>query len=50
MASDKALALWLCRKEFPQRQKVVKQVNSLLGGKKEYNIQKELLSCILVVV
>ena len=32
----KALALRLCRKEFPQRQKVVKQVRYLLGGK-EYN-------------
>ena len=25
VVSDKALALWLCRKEFPQRWKVVKQ-------------------------
>ena len=26
VVSDIALALWLCGKEFPQRQKVVKQV------------------------
>ena len=34
--SDKAPALWLCRKEFPQRQKAVKQVKSLLR-EREYN-------------
>ena len=28
----RALALWLCRKEFPQRWKVVKQVKYLLRG------------------
>ena len=28
----RALAIWLCRKEFPQRWKVVKQVKYLLGG------------------
>ena len=28
----RVLALWLCRKEFPQRQKVMKQVKCLLGG------------------
>ena len=32
--SDKPLALRLCRKEFPQRWKVVKQVKYLLGGKR----------------
>ena len=30
MFNDKALALWLCKKTFPQIQKVVKQVNWLL--------------------
>ena len=30
----RALALELCRKEFPQRWKIVKQVKYLLGGKK----------------
>ena len=30
----RALALWLCRKEFPQRWKVVKQVMCLLRGKR----------------
>ena len=34
VASDKALALRLCRKEFPQRQRVVKQAKCLLGGKR----------------
>ena len=34
VVSDKALALWLCRKEFPQRQKVVKQIKYLLRGGK----------------
>ena len=33
-ASDKALALQLCRNEFPQRQKIVKQVKYLLRGKR----------------
>ena len=33
VASDKALVLWLCGKELPQRQKVVKQVKCLLGGR-----------------
>ena len=32
----RALTLWLCRKEFPQRQKVVKQVKYSFGGK-EYS-------------
>ena len=30
----RALALQLCRKESPQRQKAVKQVKYFLGGKK----------------
>ena len=34
MVSDKALALQLCRKEFPQRWKVLKQVKYLLWGKR----------------
>ena len=34
VVSDKALAHWLCTNEFPQRQKVVKQVKCLLGGKR----------------
>ena len=34
MVDDGALTLRLCRNEFPQRQKVVKQVKYLLGGKK----------------
>ena len=34
VVSDKALALQLCRKEFPQRWKVVKQAKCLLGGKR----------------
>ena len=33
MVSIRVLALWLCRKEFPRRGKVVKQVKYLLGGK-----------------
>ena len=33
VVSDKGPGPRLCRKEFPQRQKVVKQVKSLLGGK-----------------
>ena len=33
----RALTLWLYRKEFPQRQKTVKQVKYLLRGK-EYNM------------
>ena len=33
MVSDQALALQVCRKEFPQRHAVVKQVKCLLGGK-----------------
>ena len=33
VTSDKTLALPLCRNEFPQRQKVVKHIKSLLGGK-----------------
>ena len=32
--SDKALVLWFWGKEFPQRQKVMKQVKYLLGGKR----------------
>ena len=32
--SDQGVALGLCRKEFPQRWKVVKQVKCLLGGKR----------------
>ena len=28
----KALALWLCRKDFPQRCKVVKEVKCAAGG------------------
>ena len=35
-SATRALALLLCRKEYPQRQKVVKQVKRVLGGK-EYN-------------
>ena len=35
---DKALAPQLCRKELPQRQKVVKQVKDLLGGE-EYSMR-----------
>ena len=31
---SRALTLWLCRKELPQRQKVVKQVKYLLGVKR----------------
>ena len=34
MTSGKTLACQLCRNEFPQRQKVVKQVKCLLGGKR----------------
>ena len=34
MVSDKGPGLQLCRKEFPQRGKVVKQVKCLLGEKK----------------
>lgn len=30
----KALALWLCREELPQRRKVVKQIKDLIGGKR----------------
>jgi len=33
---DKALALALCREEFPERQKAVKQVKSAVEGK-EYS-------------
>ena len=32
--SDQGVALGLCRKEFPQRWKVVKQVKYLLEGKR----------------
>ena len=38
VVTDKALAPQLCRKELPQRQKVVKQVKHLLGGE-EYSMQ-----------
>ena len=34
MVSDKTLALWLYRKGFPQRWKVLKQVKHLLGGER----------------
>ena len=33
VVNDKALALWLCRKELPPIWKEVKQVKCLLGGK-----------------
>ena len=33
VVSHQALALWLCRKEFPQGEKVVKQAKDLLRGK-----------------
>ena len=36
MVSDKTLASWLCKKEFPQTQKVVKQIKCLLGGTEQY--------------
>ena len=36
MVSDKGLALWLCKEDFPQRRKVVKQAKCLLGGKEYY--------------
>ena len=36
MVRDKALALALCREEFPERQKAVKQVKSAVEGK-EYS-------------
>ena len=34
VVSDKGSGLWLYRKQFPQRQKVVKQIKCLLRGKK----------------
>ena len=50
----RALALWLWRKEFPQRWKVVKQVKYLLGGE-EYSTcgidtQGKSLSCTFMAV
>ena len=36
MISDKGLALWLCKKDSPQRWKGVKQIKCLLGGKEYY--------------
>ena len=38
LVSDNALALQLCREEFPQRREVVKQVKYVLGGKEEYSM------------
>ena len=39
VVSDKALALQLCRKEYPHSWKIVKQVKYVLkGGKKEYSM------------
>ena len=39
VVSDEALALWLFRKEFPQRRKTVKQVKCLLGGGKKSRVR-----------
>ena len=36
----RALALRVCRKEFPQRQKVVKQVKCFLGGKSTVHVYR----------
>ena len=47
--SDKALASWLCRKELPQRQKVVKQVKCLLGVERVQYVQIRASRVVLVV-
>ena len=40
VVSDKALGLWLCRKEFPQRRKTVKQVFIRRGKKSTVRVDK----------
>ena len=35
-SATRALTLWLCRKEFPQRQRVMKQVKFIRGQRVQY--------------
>ena len=46
----RALALQLCRKEFPQRWKLVKQVKYLLGGKRVQHMWIDTLPLSLLCV